>query len=97
MIINYQILIEKLLQNKTKHLLVENEMKKLETFDSFYFCGKSHFEDDVTQNWLVFQPNYRYFKTDSVNDSNILSWKSKGLSDKVLNLLLQIIKFLILH
>ena len=26
--------------NKTKHLLVENELKKLKTFDSSYFIGK---------------------------------------------------------
>ena len=57
-------------------------MKKLETFDSIYFCGKSHFEDDGTQNYLVFQTVSRYFKTVSANDSNILSWKSKGLSDE---------------
>ena len=48
--------------NKTKHLLVENELKKLKTFDSSYFIGKSHFEEDGTQNYLVFQPMYRYFK-----------------------------------
>ena len=57
-------------------------MKKLGTFDSVYFCGKSHFEDDGTQKWLVFQPIHRYFKTASANYSNILSWKSKGLSDE---------------
>ena len=34
---------------------------KLQTFDSSYFQGKSHFEDDGTQNHLVFQPMYRYF------------------------------------
>ena len=33
--------------NKTKHFLVENELKKLKTFDSIYFRGKSHFEEDV--------------------------------------------------
>ena len=54
-------------------------MKKLETFDSVYFPGKSHFEVDGTQNYLVFQTVYRYFKTVIANDSNILSWKSKGL------------------
>ena len=27
--------------NKTKHLLVENQLEKLETFDSIYFRGKS--------------------------------------------------------
>ena len=36
--------------NKTKHLLVENELKKLKTFDSSYFEGKNHFEEDGTQN-----------------------------------------------
>ena len=56
--------------------------KKLETFDSIYFRGKSHFEDDGTQNYLVFQTVNRYFETVSANDSNILSWKSKGLSDE---------------
>ena len=57
-------------------------MNKLETFDSIYFRGKTHFEDDGTQNYLVFQNISRYFKTISANDSNILSWKSKGLSDE---------------
>ena len=57
-------------------------MKKLKTLDSVYFCGKSHFEDDGTQNWLVFQTIHRYLKTVSANDSNILSWKSKELSDE---------------
>ena len=28
-------------KNKTKHLLIENKFKKLKTFDSIYFCGKS--------------------------------------------------------
>ena len=40
----------KITQNKTKHLLVENKLKKLKTFDSSYFIGKSHFEEDGTQN-----------------------------------------------
>ena len=52
-----------------------------DTFDSIYFRGKSHFENDGTQNYLVFQTVSRYFKT----VSNILSWKSKGLSDKSIN------------
>ena len=48
----------------------------------FFICGKSHSEDDGTQNYLVFQTTYRYFNTVTVNDSNILSWKPKGLSAK---------------
>ena len=45
---------QKINSNKTKHLLVENELKKLQTFDSIYFRGKSHFEKNGTQNYLVF-------------------------------------------
>ena len=52
----------KIRANKTKHLLVENELKKLKTFDSIYFRVKSHFEEDGTQNFLVFQPIQRYFR-----------------------------------
>ena len=62
-------------------------MKKLKTFDSSYFIGKSHFEEDGTQNYLVFQPMYRYVKkiTGVGNGSYIYYWKSKGLSDKRIN------------
>ena len=66
--------------NKTKHFLVENELKKLKTFDSIYFRGKSHFEEDGTQNYLVFQPLNKYFKI-IANTEFISLRKSKGLSD----------------
>ena len=46
-------------ENKSKDLLVENELKKLKSFDLSYFIGKSHFEEDGAQNYLVFQPMYR--------------------------------------
>ena len=72
-------LYRKITQNKTKHLLVENELNKLKTFDSSYFIGKSHFEEDGTQNYLVFQPINRYFKL-IANTLYISSWKFKGLS-----------------
>ena len=52
-------------ENKTKNESIENEIKKkkkLKTLDLSYFIGKSYFEEDVTQNYLVFQPIYRYFK-----------------------------------
>ena len=48
--------------NKTKHLLVVNELKKLKAFDLSYFIGKSHFEEDGAQNYLVFQPLNKHFK-----------------------------------
>ena len=47
--------------NKSKHLLVENELK-LKTFYSSYFIGKSHFAEDAAQTYLVFHPIQRYFK-----------------------------------
>ena len=61
---------KRITSNKTKHLLVENELKKLETFDLSYFKGKSNFEEDGTQNCLVFKPMYKS------------EWKSKGLSNE---------------
>ena len=69
----------KITANKTKDLLVENELKKLKTFDSSYFIGKSHFEEDGTQNYLVFQSMNKYFKV-IANTDYVLLWKSKGLS-----------------
>ena len=63
--------------NKTKHLLVKNELKKLKTFDLSYFKGKSHFD-------ILMQ---RYFKRISgVGSGNyIFFWKSKSLSDERIN------------
>ena len=38
----------KINSNKVMHLLIENELKKLQIFDSIYFRGKSHFKEDAT-------------------------------------------------
>ena len=77
----------KITSNKSKHLLVENELKKLKIFGLSYFIGKSHFEEDGTQNYLVFQPMYRYFKRIAGvgNGNYIYYWQSKGLSDERIN------------
>ena len=69
----------KIAANKTKDLLVENELNKLRTFDSSYFIGKNHFDEDGTQTYLVFQPLNKYFQL-ITNTLSILSWQSKGLS-----------------
>ena len=53
---------KKITSNKTKHLLVENELKKIKNFDAAYFSGKNYFEEDGTQNYVVFQPVYKYFE-----------------------------------
>ena len=47
--------------------------------------GKTHFEEDGTQNYLVFQPINKYFKV-ITNKKYISSWKSKGLSDESIKL-----------
>ena len=75
------------MSNKSKHLLVENELKKLKTFDSIHSIGKSHFEEGGAQNYLLFQPMYRFFKRMAgVGNGNcIYYWKSKGLSDERIN------------
>ena len=49
----------KITSNKSKHLLVQNELKKLKTCDSSYFIGKSYFEENDTQNYLLIQPMER--------------------------------------
>ena len=67
--------------NKTKYLLVENEFKKLQIFDSIDIRGRSYFEEDRTQYYLVFQPMHRYIKR-VVNSYYILKWKSRGLSNE---------------
>ena len=38
----------KITANRSEDLLVETELKKLKMFDSSYFIGKSHFEEDGT-------------------------------------------------
>ena len=66
-----------------KIIEVENNIKKLQTFNSSYFKGKNYFDIDSTQNYLVFLPIGRYFRL-IANKNYISSWKSKGLSDKTI-------------
>ena len=76
--------------NKTKHVLVENELKKLKTFDSSYFIGKSHFEEDGVQNYLVFQPLNKYFKI-MFHHGNLKVYRTKLLSH-LLHLIIALIQ-----
>ena len=47
-------------------------MNKLRTFDLSYFIGKSHFEKDGTQNYLIFQPIVRYFIVNAITSIQIM-------------------------
>ena len=77
----FSSLDRKILLNKTRHLFIEKEVKKLKTFDLGYFMGKSYFDEDGTQNYLVFQSILEYF---TLNSNWITKWKSKGLSNESL-------------
>ena len=85
---NFKKISDRLTSNKNKHLLVENELKKLKTFDLSYFRGKNCFGGNHgTQNLLVFQEKEKYFK-DEYNSKrySIRTWKSKGLSEQSLSI-----------
>ena len=47
-----------------------------------YFICKNYFEEDGTQNYLIFQPIIRYFEINTIINVTdyVLSWQSKGLS-----------------
>ena len=69
----------KITKNKTDHLLVQNELNNFKTFNLRYFIGKNYFEEDGTQNYLVFQPIIRYFKVNKIiNVDYILSCNLKS-------------------
>ena len=74
---------------------VENNIKKLQTFDSNYFRGKNYSDENGQQNYLAFLPISRYFRL-IANTRYISSWKSKELSDKLLHHMLLLI-IVLLH
>ena len=78
---------DRVTKNKSKHLLVENELHKLKTFDAAYFRDQNYFEDCSTLIYLVFQPIDKYFKRiiGVGNVEYIYFWKSRGLSDERIN------------
>ena len=43
--------------------------------------GKSYFEGDRTQNYLLFQSVFKYFET-VTNNGKVIVWKSKGFSEE---------------
>ena len=86
------LVIQDLTQNYPKQMLkidakiieIEKNIKKLQTFDLGYYRGKSHFKEDGIQNYLIFQPLFKYFKVNSIINviDYVLSWQSKGLSSE---------------
>ena len=77
-----KILNRKITWNKTKYVLVKNEFKKLETFDSSLFIGQSYFNNDGVQLYLIFQPIYKTITTFSSLKDTFSEWESKELSNE---------------
>ena len=92
----YKFFDKKTLGGAVKSDIMPNKTVKLQAFDSSYLHGKSHFEDDGIQNYLVFLPIYRFFKNKMV----ILIFQHGNLKDclmKVLKPLLHLIIVLLHH
>ena len=67
----------KITANKTKHFPNDNDFN--------YHRGKQYFDEGSSkQNYLVFLPMGKYFRLNSVVNTAdyVLSWKSKGISNK---------------
>ena len=60
-------------------MFIENKLRKIKTFHLDYFIGKSYFDEDSAQNYLVFQSMLEYF---TLNSKWIKKQKSKGLSNE---------------
>ena len=76
--------------NKTKHVLVKNEFKKLQTSDSSYCQGKNHFEENGTQEYSYFS-QCTNISTRLVTLIKFQNGSLKYCLMKLLNLLLQMI------
>ena len=81
----------KIATNKTKNKSVENEIKKLKTLDLSCFIGKSHFGEDDSENYILFQSIKRYVKLIAYNKLYISLWNLKDYLAKLLSLLLHLI------
>ena len=74
---------DRVTKNKSKDLLLDNELKKLKTFNADYFEGRNYFEGgDGTQNMLVFPVKDEYFVRASLGNTERPAWKSKGTSNE---------------
>ena len=74
---------KKISSNKAKHLLVEKELKTLQTFDSSLLIGKNYFNNDEEKLFLILQ--LQYYTLKRLDDTEkVISWKCKDSPDKKL-------------
>ena len=76
---------DRVTSNKSKHLLVETELKKLKTFDLSYFRGKNCFSDNNI-NYLVFEASLQYIDLNDDSPYDAISWGFIRLSKEVIKL-----------
>ena len=74
---------KKITSDKTKHVLVRNELKNLQTIDSSLFIVKSYFNNKGSQLYLIFKPIYKTITTFSGLKDTISKWESKGLPNEI--------------
>ena len=94
---------KKLTSIKTKHELIrielkaeQDERKDLQTSDLNLLIGQSYFFSVTLKIFLIFQPTFDSFGMPGDLTASLIAWKSKGLSNEIINLLLQqIIVFLL--
>ena len=73
-----KVISDRVIKNKSKESLLDNELKKLKKFDTGYFVGGNYFEgEDGAQNTLVLQVKSIFFGYDN---SGYNTWKSKFVS-----------------
>ena len=61
---------ERVTINKPKDLLLDNELKKINKFDTDYFVGGNYFEGgNGAQNTLVFQVKNEFFGRNSLGNT----------------------------
>ena len=61
----------------------QDKKVKLQTYDLHFFIDQSYFNNDGSQNYLIFQTIYKTITTFSVLTSTISEWESKGLSNEI--------------
>ena len=69
---------EKITSKKKKHVLLQNEFKKLQIFKSSLFIGQSYFNNDWAQFYLILQPFCYTLKRLGYTEKAV-TWKPKGL------------------
>ena len=72
MILNWQDLTEKINSNKTKHLVVENELKSLKAFDLSYFRGKFFLSTMVPKICLFINQHLTHYKLNTKRHPEML-------------------------